>query len=535
MIDFSIFYINILVAASIISFLLGLLIVRQRNVNGSNFLMLSFFVVALWTISAAIEGSSADQATKILWAKIQYIPMVNIMPLLVMFVMSYTERIKKPYPAWITLYWLIPLLVLALAWTNEWHGLIWSGFQAVDPRTKLMIYEHGMVYWIMMVYFYSLVIVMLTLLIIEMIKSPHRKYRWQSFLMIIATLAPAIGGMIYVSGVNPIPGLDWTPVSVLVSVAFLTASVFGFRFMDIVPVARTFLLEQMEAGVLVIDPNVRVVDMNPAFSRFFQNQKIKIGMDAHKILEETGITNFSFSRDGKIFQQEIFGENTDWYCLDFRLSEMYRKNRFLGWLGEFRDISDQKKADQEKERINTQLNEKLNEVQALQRKLKEQAIRDPLTNVYNRRFFDETFIRELALAKRSSHQLCVMMIDIDHFKSINDEFGHEQGDRILRSFGSLLMNQTRKSDVVCRYGGEEFIILLPNMEIEKAKIRANLIREEFSLMCTKNSVMKKAYTLSIGLSSYPKHGETADVLTRKADNAMYAAKNSGRNRVEIAS
>ena len=534
MIDLSILYINILVAAGIISFLLGLLIVRQRNVNGSGFLAIIFFVLALWTIAAAIEGSAADQATKILWAKIQYIPMVNIMPLLVLFVLSYTERIRKPYPAWVTMFWMIPLFVLVLVWTNEWHGLIWSGFQPVDPQTKLMIYEHGIAYWIMLIYFYFLVLLMLTLLIVEMVKSTHRKYRWQSLLMIIATLGPAIGGLVYVSGKNPIPGLDWTPVGVLISVVILSASVFGFRYMDIVPVARTFLLEQMESGVLVIDPNIRVVDMNPAFSRFFKDQKIQIGMDAHKILADSGISNVPFEKDGKIYQQEIFGKETEWYCLDFRLSELYRKTRFLGWLGEFREISDQKRADQEKERINKQLNEKLNEVQALQQKLREQAIRDPLTNVYNRRFFDETLNRELALAKRSSRPLSILMIDIDHFKNVNDEFGHEQGDRVLRSFGSLLMNQTRKSDVVCRYGGEEFIILLPNMEIEKAVIRSNKLREEFRMMCLKNPVIKKEFTLSIGLAYYPKHGETAEVLVQKADTAMYEAKNSGRNRCEVA-
>ena len=152
----------------------------------------------------------------------------------------------------------------------------------------------------------------------------------------------------------------------------------------------------------------------------------------------------------------------------------------------------------------------------MQKKLREQAIRDPLTNVYNRRFFDETLIRELALAKRSSHSLSLMLIDIDHFKNINDEFGHEQGDRVLRVL-RLLINQTRKSDVVCRYGGEEFIILLPNMEIEKAVIRANMFREEFRLLCLKNPVIKEGIhiinwfgllskTWRIGGGSGPKSG-----------------------------
>jgi len=274
--------------------------------------------------------------------------------------------------------------------------------------------------------------------------------------------------------------------------------------------------------------------MNPAVKNFFKDQKLQIGMDASKMLDSIGITNVKFTQDGSTIRQEIFSNQAEWYCLDFRLSELHHKGRFLGWLGEFRDISNQKKVDLEKEKINQQLNEKLHEVQSLQNKLREQAIRDPLTNVFNRRFFDETFDREIALTKRASQSLCVLMIDIDHFKQVNDEFGHDQGDRVLRNFGSLLMKNTRVSDVVCRYGGEEFIILFINLDIEHALLRANQLREAFREMCLKDTKLKKELTISIGLSSYPKHGESKLSLIRKADEAMYVAKNSGRNRVEVA-
>jgi len=514
--------------------LLGILSTRQHSVKGIGLLSISFLLISIWTFSAAVEGSAVDQASKILWAKIQYIPAINIMPLLVTFILIYTDRIKKPYPAWLSLLWLIPVLVLVMTWTNEWHRMVWSGFQAVDPITKLMVYEHGPVYWLMMTYTYSLILFMLTLLVIEMVRSNHRKFRWQSFLLFLATLIPAIAGIIYNSGFNPIPGLDWTPVSVLVSVVLMTASVIGFNFMDIVPVARAFLLEQLDSGVIVIDPGIRIVDMNPAVKNFFKDQKLQIGMDASKMLESIGITNVKFTQDGSTFRQEIFSNQAEWYCLDFRLSELHHKGRFLGWLGEFRDISNQKKVDMEKEKINQQLNEKLHEVQSLQNKLREQAIRDPLTNVFNRRFFDETFDREIALAKRASQPMCVLMIDIDHFKQVNDEFGHDQGDRVLRNFGSLLMKNTRVSDVVCRYGGEEFIILFINLDIEHALLRANQLREAFREMCLKDTKLKKELTISVGLSSYPKHGESKLSLIRKADEAMYVAKNSGRNRVEVA-
>jgi diguanylate cyclase (GGDEF)-like protein len=538
-IDFSITYIKVLLIASAISFLLGLLIARQRNVNGSGSLAISMVLLGFWTFFSAAEGSAADPATKILWAKIQYIPAVNVVPFFVVFMLVYTKRIRSPRPAWIYLLWLIPLITLALTWTNEWHGLVWSGFLPVDPASKLMRYLHGPAYWVMISYTFLLVLFMLGLLVAEMYHAAHRRYRMQNLLMFLVILIPTIGGIVYNSGFNPIPGLDWSPVLILISAILMSTSVIWFDFMDIVPVARTFLMDQMEFGFIVIDPNLRVVDLNPAVTRFFQDQKISLGADAGKLLAGMGLGDLKLPSNGEVFQRELFGNGENWYCLDFKLSELHYKNRFLGWLAEFRDISNEKRISQDKEKINLLLNEKLKQVEALQNIMKEQAIRDPLTNVYNRRFFDESFERELALAKRTGREMCILMIDIDHFKEVNDRFGHFQGDRVLQEFGSLLLNNTRESDVVCRYGGEEFAILLPNLPMENALQRADQLRKTFEDTCFKEQDLDQdlqiRLTISIGLSSYPKHGETQQVLIRKADEAMYVAKNSGRNRIEVLS
>lgn len=534
MLDFSIDYIPIFFVAGLFALLLAVLISRQKSVNGSHFLGIVFFLLGTWILMSAFEGSSENLSTKIIWAKIQYFPTQNVLPFLVLFVLTYTGRIRAPFPRWIYALWIIPAIITGLALTNESHHLIWTGFSPIDPVSRLMVYYHGWGWWFMQAWFVVMLLTIVSILIVEMVKSTHTRYRWQMRLMLLSILGPSIGGIVYISNANPVPGLDWGLVGSMFAILMMTASLFGFKFLDIVPVARELLLEQMEVGVLVINANNSIVDLNPAMKRLFPNTEIRLGMDSIDTLQKLGIKDPQFEGNGKIFRQEIISDQDRFYCIEFRLSEIRSKNSFIGWLGEFRDISFQKRVAEEKEKVNKDLNEKLKEIESLQQELREQAIRDPLTNLFNRRFFDESFSRELAVAKRSNHIINLLMVDIDHFKSINDQFGHPVGDHVLRYFGDLLINLTRKSDIVCRYGGEEFILLLSDMPTEEAILRADTIRTEFENMCLNDPLLKRSVTISIGISAYPQNGENANTLIRKADEALYEAKQAGRNCVRVA-
>jgi len=171
------------------------------------------------------------------------------------------------------------------------------------------------------------------------------------------------------------------------------------------------------------------------------------------------------------------------------------------------------------------------ELRALQTQLREQATRDPLTGLYNRRYLDETLRRELDRAGREGHPLSILMVDVDHFKRLNDTYGHPAGDEVLRTLGRLLQHHARSSDIPCRYGGEEFVVVLPDMPLEAARKRAERVRQDFADLRIAFGGAELVATLSIGVSSYPGHGNTADELIRAADLALYEAKQSGRNRV----
>jgi diguanylate cyclase (GGDEF)-like protein len=168
-------------------------------------------------------------------------------------------------------------------------------------------------------------------------------------------------------------------------------------------------------------------------------------------------------------------------------------------------------------------------------RLRNQSIRDALTGMFNRRFMEESLERELRRAARNNQSVALLMIDIDHFKQFNDTFGHQAGDSLLRAFGNFLKQRTRGQDVACRYGGEEFLVILADAAVEGACQRAEILRKELTeLMVQHAGQSLAAISVSIGVAACPNHGITAEELVHAADQALYRAKHEGRNRVVVA-
>lgn len=163
--------------------------------------------------------------------------------------------------------------------------------------------------------------------------------------------------------------------------------------------------------------------------------------------------------------------------------------------------------------------------------LRVQAARDPLTGVYNRGFCDEMLNSQVAASRRSGAAVAVMMIDVDHFKNINDEHGHQEGDRALRVIAQALAGLARASDIVCRYGGEEFCLILPGTPLENAAMLAGRICEAVPAACAREKIAGGLrITVTIGLAAYPEDGTETGTLVRAADQRMYQGKKAGRDR-----
>ncbi|HPF86494.1 MAG TPA: diguanylate cyclase [Candidatus Limiplasma sp.] len=168
----------------------------------------------------------------------------------------------------------------------------------------------------------------------------------------------------------------------------------------------------------------------------------------------------------------------------------------------------------------------------LQNTLRQQSIHDELTGIYNRRYMVESLLREISRAQREQTPVSVLMFDIDYFKDFNDTYGHDGGDLLLRYLGEFLKQNTRGEDIVCRYGGEEFVVVLPNTPLDSGVQKADTLRLGVSrLEIPHLGALMRTCTISIGVAVFPQDGQTADALLKAADDALYTAKRTGRNRV----
>jgi len=167
----------------------------------------------------------------------------------------------------------------------------------------------------------------------------------------------------------------------------------------------------------------------------------------------------------------------------------------------------------------------------LREELREQATHDPLTGLCNRRYLEENLARELHRAQRGNWPLCVVMLDLDHFKPFNDTFGHDAGDSTLRELSQVLREKLRKSDILSRYGGDEFVLVLPNSSLADARQRLEQILVLIKQKQTRQGSLLGQVTVSAGVAAAPEHGSTVSELVRAADVALVAAKKAGRDRV----
>ena len=211
-----------------------------------------------------------------------------------------------------------------------------------------------------------------------------------------------------------------------------------------------------------------------------------------------------------------------------------RKGKVICYEGSLEDITLRKIAQDALEQANKGLLAQLDEIVHLQEQLRERAIRDHLTNLFNRRCLEETLAQELAKAERKNYPVSLIMMDIDYFKRINDTYGHKAGDQALQALAGFILAHIRRSDIACRFGGDEFVIVMPEATTRMAYERAEVLRQGVQDTLRINNDITETITISEGIAAYPVNGSSGEELLRSADQALFVAKTQGRNRVVAA-
>lgn len=302
----------------------------------------------------------------------------------------------------------------------------------------------------------------------------------------------------------------------------------------ILRIARGKVMEHLPEMVFVLDEKERIVDANAVAQKWLGKPLDQIlGGDPLDVFREWPqlLQRFFFL---EYTREEVEIPGNPPRTLEVIMTPILnRENNVEGRVILAYDITDRKNLEQELKTANETLQTQLEENERLRIQLQEQAIRDPLTGVFNRRYFSETLEKETARAQRENSPFSVFILDVDHFKKFNDTYGHKCGDLVLQSLANFLIENTRRSDIVCRYGGEEFVVLMPDASMESAYERAEYFRRQFAELTIQYAGQPLKCTFSAGIASYPQHGTSGESLLGYADEALYTSKAKGRNRVTV--
>ncbi len=526
-------YSVILIVTSLISWLIALLAWNRRGLPGNRMLAILMTFAGIWSILAGLEAAVVGIEIKVFLSKIEYLGFAPLPALLLLLVLEITRRERQLSNELRLLIWTIPTLTIGLVFTNEFHHLIWSGFKFSQTTDNLLIYQHGFGFWLFVIYTNVVMAVVVYVLLGELFK--HRTLlRRNLWIMLVGSLFPWIGSILYLANFPPLRGYDSTPLAFFFTGLAYSLGILRFHILDLVPIARDAVIEIMEDGALIFDGQMNLVDINPAGRKLFSQLSFQPGMPAQQIFtkhpELLEMLKTSETRQTEIAQFQ--DENRVMQVLVSPIKG--RGGVIIARAIQLHDISKLKAAESDLQRINEQLLNNLEENRILQTMLQEQAIRDHLTGLFNRRYLEETLERELFRAERENYPVCLLMLDIDQLKEINDLYGHKAGDQVLQAVGQMLLTRTRRSDIPCRIGGDEFIIVLPRMALDTGLRRAEEIRQYFHALPFHFNEKAQHATFSIGAAAYPQHARDGVELMKAADHALYQAKSAGRNRVASA-
>ncbi|MCY1204732.1 diguanylate cyclase (GGDEF) domain protein [compost metagenome] len=507
----------------------------QRHFPGRESFIVLHAGICWWLAAAGLELAAQGPQCKVFWASMAWPGIIGVPTLWAVFLWQFVNSIREPLRLrGFLLLGLGPLVATAMALSNPWHQLFYGpGTLPVDDGPGAAIrYDHGPLFNAVAIYVYVFMFFCLAVVTRAALASRglHRRH-YLAFVLV--TCVPWSANLGYVVFGWTLFGFDPTPFSFALTLMGFACLILGVRLFDLLPVARHLLLEELPDPVLVVDPQRRVIDANPAALELagqptsWQGASLSgwpvYGVELNAMLmagkQEMLLMPASSSRYFEVRSRDI--------------ERVTRSGTFiLGQMLYLRDITERHCSELKLAEALSTSEERLRTITRLHEQLQEQALRDPLTGLYNRRYLGELFARELARSQRECTSISLALIDLDHFKQLNDRHGHLVGDDVLRAVAIHLTGNLRGSDAVFRIGGEEFLLLLPGAAGAEAFARLQALCQALASQPLPTREGPLSVTLSAGLAVWPAQGQTLEELMQAADAALYDAKRNGRNQVQ---
>ncbi|HEY3312848.1 MAG TPA: diguanylate cyclase [Anaerolineales bacterium] len=500
-------YMVVMILSALLSGRIALIAYRSRRkvARAASFAMMASAGV-LWILFVTLDMATSSLAIKeLLWCLIPF-AILNTLMALFFFSLEFSLRLKKvPRPVIYTLASLT-IFVTALSVTNPLHHQMWT----VTKVDGVFIQVMGNLFPVQLAYTYLLAFGSISLLVRAFIVSTG-VIRRQTLLLLLGVSIPVLVSFAEdIFGWNPLPYLDESAFSLVFTVLLFGWATLSFNTFYLLPVASDVIIKNMKDGVLVADADGLVIFSNAAVQKIMNRPEAGINAQpVGRLLADWLPEAAEAWTDGKADTQLALDSEPPRY---FRLSISQlagNSDEAIGSLLTLYDNTEQKNFEQ---------------------RLNELAVCDPLTGSYNRRYFYEMANAYFNQMLRSTKPLSILMIDLDHFKHINDNFGHTTGDQVLQKVALTCRNQVRTPDIFSRYGGEEFVLALPETSLKDALMVAERLRKAIEALDQEVDGIPITASFGVAVSSLDS-GLTLDALVHRADEAMYKSKHAGRNRV----
>jgi diguanylate cyclase (GGDEF)-like protein/PAS domain S-box-containing protein len=663
----NLYYAFALLISAGISAMVAMATWKRRAAPGAIGLMLFMFAGVIWAATYALRWMMAEPAAQLFWLDATYFGVAFYTTFLIIFALQFTGRSALLTRRNLALLTIVPLVTLVLLWTDNWHGLFFGGQHSTGT-----ILSGGPWFWFFVVYVYLQILIIIGLFV-QAYWRASSLYRMQTGAVLIGSCLPVAGNILSLAGFIPFPNLDITPFIFSISGLVYAYGLFGFRLLDVVPVARHKMVEEMLDGVIVLDANQRIVDINPAVQSLigisasaigqpsgdvlnaflhldqagdptaaslielrvsenpprdielqvlplldhrqrltgrllilhditarrqaeealqksgaeleFTNRQLEVSIGnanemAAQALQAAEMIRESEARYRAVFDtandaiigadsagnivdwnfgaERIFGYSKSEACgqpITLLLLAHHQAGHLSGMervrtggekhvIGKTVEMEGRRKDGSEfplelslsewqvaDQKFFAAVIRDITERKRLKEELQQQAATDELTGIYNRRYFQVLALGELKRANRLNRLLAIALIDIDHFKRVNDTLGHAAGDLVLLAFTKICQRNIREIDMFARFGGDEFALLLPEASYEQAYVVIERIRLAVEAQPIEIDGKFVSITISAGIANLSVDQEAFDQLLSQADQALYRAKEAGRNQV----
>ena len=508
-------YIAVTISAGAGSAVLAVLVWRRRFVPGAAFLAAMMAGAAIWCGASIGEIFATTLPGKLLWVRLGYLGVVCVPWSWLLFCLGYSGR--GPRHAWHApaILAVLPVVTFAFVFLSPRVPLVWvSAKLASTSGPHALLVVHGEWFWVHATYSYACLLVGSVVLLSALFRHV-RLLTAQGLTFVLAAALPWAANLLTLMKLVRLNGLDLTPPAMVASGVLIAVGITRLRALaaspGLMPVARDAVFERMRDGVLVVDKQGRVLNTNQAAQRLLARSSESLaGSPLGELLPglepAVGWSVLEALVEKGSSETIISGGSGGDRSLEIAASSLGSAARVSGYVLVMRDITERK---------------------ALEEQLRHRALHDELTGLPNRTLLKEHLDQLLTLRQRRKDGLALLLIDLDHFKEINDTFGHEAGDTLLSVIAGRLRQSLRESDLVARLGGDEFAVVLPGCGATDAMEVAATLRAALSAgIALQNQTV--CVSASVGVAISPLHGRDGGTLMRHADVALYVAKDTPR-------